>query len=274
MMTELGPKLRTWGVRDGESAAFSILYSDIGKQFYNTYGWEPFNSSHISIPTSYLQVPTYASLELPQARPLLASDLPKLCAVDEQLVRSSLKDAPADQTFVALLPDIATIRWHHARENFVGQELHGNAPEVKGAIVGTEPGKRIWCYFTRMFYNADPSKSEGNTLHILRIVVEERGLFTWERASAEVDLSAYIPAIAALFKAALEEARKWNMAEVEIWNPTEATVKAAQVLAPDAKVIDRDIESIASVMWYGARKSPGPVADEVDWLGNEKYGWC
>ena len=274
MMREVGALLKTWGVREGETAAFSILYSDIGKKFYNSVGWEPFNSSHVSIPTSFANIPTYASLDLPQARPLYAADLPKLCAVDEQLVRSSLQHAPKDKTFVALIPDIATIKWHHAREEFVANELHGKVPDVKGAIVGTEPGKRVWCYFTRMFYNGNPAESKDNTLHILRIVVEERGLFTWERASADADLSAYIPAIAALFRAALEEAKKWNMEVVETWNPTDPTFEAAQVLCPSAEVVDRDAESIASLMWYGARRTSGPVAEEVDWLGNEKYGWC
>ncbi|KIW06906.1 hypothetical protein, variant [Verruconis gallopava] len=274
MMKELAQKLKSGSVREGESVAFSILFSDIGKKFYNKMGWEPFNSSNISIPTFWKGTPPHASLDLPPSRPLFASDLPSLCAIDEQLVRSSLLHAPADKTFVALIPDIETIRWHHAREDFVAREIHGKSPDVKGAIVGTEPGKRVWCYFTRMFYNSNPNQSNGNTLHVLRIVVEERGLFTWERASADADMSAYIPAISSLFAAALSEAQKWNMHEVEIWNPTEPTVRAAQALYPGAKVIDRDNESIASLMWYGPRKTTGPVADEVDWLGNEKYGWC
>jgi GNAT superfamily N-acetyltransferase len=274
MMEEVGKMLKTWGVREGERAAFSILYSDIGKKFYNSVGWEPFNSSHISIPASFANVPTYASLDLPEVRPLYPSDLKSLCLADEQLVRSSMAEAPKDKTFVALTPDLATIKWHHAREEFVAQELHGKVPDVKGAIVGTEAGRRVWCYFTRMFYNGNPAESKGNTLHILRIVVEERGLFTWERASADADLSAYIPAIAALFKLALTEAKKWNMEGVEAWNPTEPTVKAAKVLCPSAKIVDRDQESIASLMWYGSRRNDGPVAEEVDWLGNEKYGWC
>jgi hypothetical protein len=74
---------------------------------------------------------------------------------------------------VALVPNIETIQWHHARENFVGMELHGKAPEVKGAIIGSEKGKRIWCLWTRMWYNNDPANAKGNTLHILRLVVED-----------------------------------------------------------------------------------------------------
>lgn len=271
MMQELATLLKTWGVRDGETAAFSILYSDIGKQFYHKFGWEPFNSSHISIPTSLVKAP---SRELPQARPLYSADLAELCMIDEQLVRSCLSRVPKDKTYVALIPDIATIRWHHAREEFVAQDLHDKVPDVKGAMVGTEFGQRVWCYFTRAFYNGNPAENKGNTLHILRIVVEEHGLFTWEQASADADLSAYVPAIAALFKLALEEAEKWNMAAVEAWNPTKPIVQAAQVLYLDANVVHRDAESIASLMWYGPRKQDGPIAEEVDWLGNEKYGWC
>jgi hypothetical protein len=210
---------------------------------------------------------------LPEARPLYASDLPELCAIDEKLLRKTIPMAKS-QVSVALTPDINTVRWHHAREEFVGKELRGKVPEIKGAIVGTEPGKRVWCYWNRMFYNPDPQACEENTLHILRLVVEERGMFTWAKASTDADMSKYIPAITALFKMAQKEAVEWNMAEVEIWNPTDATVKAAQALQPEAKVIHRDTESISSLMWYGERIKDGPVADYVDWLGNEKYGWC
>jgi len=185
-----------------------------------------------------------------------------------------LSVASSDQVSVALVPDIATISWHHAREEFVGKELHGKVPEIKGAIVGTEPGKRVWCYWTRMFYNSNPDACEENTLHILRIVVEERGMLTWEKANSNADMSQYIPAITALFKMAQKEAAEWNMADVEVWNPTDATVKAVQEIYPEAKVVQRDTESIASLMWYGERVKDGTVADYVDWLGNEKYGWC
>jgi hypothetical protein len=211
---------------------------------------------------------------LPEARLLYSSDLADLCSIDEKLVRKSiLGELARDQVSVAIVPDIATIRWHHAREEFVGKELHGKIPDIKGAIVGTEPGKRVWCYWNRMFYNPDPQASKENTLHILRLVVEEHGMFTWERASSDADMSQYIPAITALFKLAQKEADKWNMEEVEIWNPTDATVKAAQNLDPEATIIHRDTDSIASLMWYGERIKDGPVADFVDWLGNEKYGW-
>lgn len=145
---------------------------------------------------------------------------------------------------------------------------------IKGAIVGTEPGKRVWCYFNRVWYNPDPNSTKDNTLHILRLVVEDKGAFNWEKASHDEDMEAYIPAIAALFKLARKEAKEWNMDDVEIWNPNEATVKAVKSLAPEAEVVHRDEESIASLMWYGERPNDGPVTEYIDWLANEKYGWC
>ena len=69
-----------------------------------------------------------------------------LCKIDVAAIRQGLESRPKDsKTAVALLPDLETIQWQHARENFVGQELHGEVPKIKGAIVGEEKGKRVWC---------------------------------------------------------------------------------------------------------------------------------
>ncbi|QDS74177.1 hypothetical protein FKW77_001902 [Venturia effusa] len=279
MMKLLGEKLRTWQTSSDQRCAFSILYSDIGKKFYADHGWEPFDSAHISLSvaggsnvlTNGNESTNGHALE---ARPLYASDLPKLCAIDEQLIRQTATRAPPNKTFVALTPNHANISWHQAREDFVGHELYGRKPVVKGAIVGTEPGKRVWCYFNRVWYNPDPNSTQGNTLHILRLVVEEKGAFNWEKASQGDDMDVHVPAIAALFRLAKKEAQEWNMEDVEIWNPNGATVKAVKCLAPEAEVVHRDKESIASLMWYGERPNGGSVRDYVDWLANEKYGWC
>lgn len=167
-------------------------------------------------------------------------------------------------TAVALVPNVANIKWHHAREDFVGVELHGKAPKVKGAIIGTEKGKRVWCYWTRMWYNADKNQSKGNTLHILRLVIEDG-----------VAPDTVVTSIAALLARAQREAAGWHMAEVEAWSPTPEVVAAAQLLEPTAEVIDRDTESIASLMWYGEQPADGSsIADAIEWVGNEKYGWC
>ncbi|KAJ9648110.1 hypothetical protein H2199_001887 [Coniosporium tulheliwenetii] len=234
MMKELGKKLQTWQAE----------------------GWKkPVNGS-------------MKPQNLPEARPLYASDLAELCKIDEELLRKKMAGlASGGKTAVAMIPDIETIRWHHAREEFVANELYGKTPTIKGAIVGNESGKRIWCYWTRVWANSDPQQSKGNVLHVLRLVVEDD-------AGSEDDLS-NTPAIAALLAMAQSEAAKWHMAEVETWNPAKTTVAAAQLLEPEAEVVHRDAESIASLMWYGNQPvEEGHVGDVVTWLGNEKYAWC
>ncbi|KAJ4367357.1 hypothetical protein N0V83_006938 [Neocucurbitaria cava] len=271
MMKELGTALRTHQTDEKTQSLFSVLYSDIGKKFYNEFGWEPFNSSHISIHAD-ICVDTSG---LPSARPLYAEDLQELCEIDAAFVKRSLESRPkGSNTAVALLPDIDTIRWHHARENFVAMELHGKMPTIKGAIVGTEKGKRVWCYWNRTWYNPNAAEAKGNTLHVLRLVIEDGG---WEETVTRhingdsVDYS-HEAAVAALLAIAQREAEEWKLEDVEMWSPTSTAVTAAQRLDPSAKVIARDTSSIASLQWFS--EHDGPVADKIDWIGNEKYGWC
>jgi hypothetical protein len=201
--------------------------------------------------------------DLPRVRPVYAKDLEELCKIDVAAIRRSLESRSKDsKTTVALLPDLETIQWHHARENFVGQELRGEEPMVKGAIVGEEKGKRVWCYWTRMWYNQNRYEAKGNTFHILRLVIEDGG-------SGE---DSYEAAIVALLDFAQREAEHWRMEHVEMWTPSSTTLAAAKKLDPSAKVTDRDMESIACLQWFP--EHDGPVADKIEWVGNEKYGWC
>jgi hypothetical protein len=208
---------------------------------------------------------------LPVARPLLAADLPALCLADEKLIRKSMKQgiASIDGSFLVLIPDIQTIRWHHAREEFVGLELHGRTPEIKGAIVDDGVGRRVWCYWTRMWYNEDPRRCDENTLHILRLVVEAKGIVDWELSHFDGEERRRLaPSIAALLALAQQEAAKWNLEGVEVWNPNSITIQAARLLHSSLDIYHRDSESIPSLRW---NKS---ASHHMVWLGNEKYGWC
>jgi hypothetical protein len=205
---------------------------------------------------------------------LYTTDLEELCKIDVAAIRRSLASRPKDsKTAVALLPDLETIQWQHARENFVGQEIHGDIPKIKGAIVGTEEGKRVWCYFTRMFYNQNPNEAKGNTFHILRLVIEHgSGDESSDNQNGDSVAHRHEADIAALLAYAQGEAARWKMEHVEMWTPSSTALAAAQKLDPSAKVIDRDMESIACLQWFP--EHDGPVADKIEWIGNEKYGWC
>lgn len=258
MMEELGKKLRGW---QGKEALGSVLYSDIGKVFYAKKGWRPMPSGHVALPPK-----ESAGSGLPETRLLKADDLPALCKMDEQLLRGRLqKRGASDKPALALLPDISTIRWHHAREEFVANELYGTKPLIKGAVAGKD-GERVWCYWTRIF--ANPEK-EPPVLHILRLVVEDENFSDFEPASETSNKkgSPIVQAIAAVFAEAQKQAKEWGMSEAQMWNPSGTTLAGARVLGEGAQVVEREEDSIASLNWFGE-------GQEVEWVCNEKFGWC
>jgi hypothetical protein len=142
----------------------------------------------------------------------------------------------------------------------VANELLGKAPYVKGATA-TVNGQRVHAVWTRVFGNATPGQTEGNTMHILRIVVEDEDLDI-ESQDFSPD---HIAAIAAVLRVAQKEAHEWHMNEIELWNPHPRTLMAAQSIDSSANLIHRDTDSIASLKWYGGGEEP------VTWLENEKY---
>jgi len=171
---------------------------------------------------------------------------------------------------VVLLPDHATMVWHHAREAFVANELYGKAkapPVVKGAISTIEKLKvDVWAIWSRVFYNPDITQRKDNTLHILRLVLPDHGGADGQASDTEAE----VRAIASVLRVAQKEADEWNMESVNIWNPDERTIKAARLLSADAQIVHREKDSIASLKWYG------PVEDEASltWVDIEKYTWC
>lgn len=221
-------------------------------------GWHPHPSSHVHLPPRQqsTKVTTNSSVRL-----LHTEDLAELCARDEAQLRSKL--ARRAGIAVALVPDIQTIQWHHAREEFVSNELLGKKPLIKGALV-TTGSDTVWCIWSRTWTNSDKDQSEGNTLYILRLVVESDNLDESKDHKPE-----HIDAIAAVLGVAQEQAMEWHMAEVEIWNPHPRTTAAAEKLDPEVAIVHREDESITSLKWYGDDDEKS-----VKWVENEKYGWC
>lgn len=201
--------------------------------------------------------------------PLYAGDLAELCKADAIALQDKLARPPAEKSgvSVALIPDLATIQWHHAREEFVAKELLGKVPQVKGAIVQGERGQRVWCIWTRTF----GSEQGGNTLNILRIVIEGEVEEVAFRNGTEEPNRWQILAASSVLRSACLEAANWTMQDIQLWNPTHLTILAAKQLEPTTKIIEREDDSIASLRWHGPQLDSNA---ELTWVGNEKYGWC
>lgn len=253
MMKELGPALRTWQAdakaQNEGLIPFSILYSDIGN-FYERFGWEAFPSSHFEFA---LGTPNALPNEHEHgANKIQAEEVPEYCQQDCTLLIKSLQEAQDSKVRVALVPSTETMQWHHSREDFVTSKLFDKSPACKGAVSG-EPGSRVWALFTRMYYG----HADDDILYILRLVVED-GMESEENAQR----------LKAVLEIAKEEARQWNAVRVDMWNPTPVAKSLIAKTGLEFREVARDKESIPSLLDYQGHQ------EEIEWVANEKYGWC
>lgn len=274
MLRELGPVLKGWqtdkSIKGREECAFSILYSDIGKKYYAKHGWLPFPSTHIFFPptpvattngTTGTNGTSSSEHASERATPLADADIEALCTLDEKYIRKEMQQQSAkdNKVHVAVVPDYETMQWHHHREDFMTSRIFGTSPTTRGAIAGP-PGRRVWAIWTRSFYGPVEKVESGNTLHFLRLVVED-----------ESDVEGNAERLRGIVRIAKREAGQWKCVGVEIWNPTETVRTLVSKMGEGHSEVDREEESIASLMWYGEGSGS---ADEVVWVGNEKFGWC
>ena len=264
MMTELGKNLTTWQQPNGDKGLFSVLYSDIGVKFYSRFGWKAFPSTHIHFEP--LSNPIYEAdcKKLPEVEDLVTSDLvtsdlsqlPAAHYVEQELLSQS-KQRP-DTPFVAFKPDVDHFQWHHAREEFVAAQLGLPFPRVKGAIHRPTGIAMIW---TRVFL----AKQKDWQLHCLHTIIPPEAKDSIEGMRA----------LSALLLRAQKEAGTWDLpGGVEVWDPSDLIVAAAQRLRADVndkvEIIHRDQEHVSSLRWIGA----GNDVEDVVWDYNQKYAWC
>ncbi|KAI1614869.1 hypothetical protein EDD37DRAFT_650118 [Exophiala viscosa] len=257
MMRELGKRLESWQKLQDLPNAFSVLYSDIGPNFYARHGWKVFPSTHIYL--APLQQNDYerAQGQLPSIEALTMSDLqhiPTVKYVEQRLQEQST--IQPNKTYVAIRPDLEHFGWHTARDEFQCQLLGKGHPTIKGAIHRETGLALIWC---RVF----ATREHDWQLHILHTVIPPE---TQNSGDAQ-------GAIAALLLRAQLEASQWDMAAgVEVWDPTELTLAAAQKLKSaeqgKVEVITRDKEHLCSLRWNSHDN------EDVVWLADEKYAWC
>ena len=256
LMRELAKVLPTWQTETRRCIG-SVLYSDIGKTYYAKLGWHPFpNNNHVDFD------PAIAS-KSPQATPLLAGDLAQLCKEDEAMVWKAMRSTPRQRMRMMLVPDLDHMLWHHRKEEFACERLFGKQPQVKGAIAG-RPGNRIWAIWTHRFYGDPESASSDNTLYILRLVIENQAV-----DAAQIELQAV--QLKAVLQVAQAEAAEWKLRSVKLWDPSPLARKLIERTGIAHQRVEREHESIASLLWYGDGSGN---EDMLEWVGNEKYAWC
>ena len=261
LMKELAKVLRTFQAETMKPIG-SVLYSDIGKKYYADLGWHPFPvNTHIELDPS-------AAPEGPRATQLLSRDLEKLCEEDETMIRKELTSTPSNGKIrMMLVPDLDHMLWHHSKEEFVCKKLFGKQPQIKGAIVG-QHGDRMWAIWTHRFYGNPNSASSENTLYILRLVIDNQAITNTSNAEQR---ERQVEQMRAILQAAQDEAAEWKLHRVMMWDPTPRVLDLVEQTEIQYRKRERDHEGIASLLWYGDGSGK---EDTLEWLGNEKYGWC
>ena len=258
LMQELAMILPNWQT-ESKNCVGSVLYSDIGKTYYAKLGWRPIPlSNHIEFDP--LQIS-----ELPQVgiSPIAEADLDELCKDDEAMIWRSMTSSSSRKTLMMLVPDLDHMLWHHRKEEFACDKLFGRYPHVKGVMTG-ELNDRMWVIWTHRYYGHPHSISSNNTLYILRVVIENQGKDREQREHQ-------VEQMRAILRAAQHEAAEWELDCVKVWDPANLIQDIVERTGIQHRKVEREDESIASLLWFGEGSSKD---DTVEWLGNEKYGWC
>ncbi|KAI0444189.1 hypothetical protein F4803DRAFT_512325 [Xylaria telfairii] len=272
-MKEIAKVLHGWQSEHGKSIG-SVLYSDIGKEYYARLGWLPNpRNEHFIFPSVKMEKPALAQL-VPE------SELEALCLRDEVIVRKAMETTSTVRKRVVILPDLDHMLWHIRKADFATNYIFGKKPEAKGAIAGI-PGKQVWAVWEHRYYGHPdhPHKGEEddrNVLYILRLVVEgddtankphEGQLPPATDAYAEQST-----ALKAVLQAAQAEASEWRLSHVQLWEPSPLVQSLIKQSGLDATRVERQESSIASVLWFG--EDADTLDEAPTWVNNEQYAWC
>jgi GNAT superfamily N-acetyltransferase len=267
LLQEVARLLPIWQVSEKRCMA-SVLFSDVGKEFYAKLGWHPFPSYHIEL-TPY-------PLRTVQAIPIFENDVSALCQEDENMTRQSMEALISNKILFMIVPDHANMLWHHRKEELICQYLFKRRPIVKGAMSGKR-GNRIWAIWARAFYGSLEDVNSGNSLYILRLVIENQDIlmrYTKQNIKSLEDEKHYnmqVENLKTVLHAAQAEADHWKLQCVQLWNPTDQIQQLVDRTGIQYRKKYREQEGVCSLLWYGEGKG---TSDHVEWICNEKYGYC
>ena len=268
LLNDLGEVLPGWQVEQNKPVVASVLFSDVGKKFYATVGWNPFPSYHIDFDP--------AVVEYPGAARIVAEKIDRYCQDDEELCRQAMAQPnTCGKTRYMILPDRDHIVWHHRKEEFACQKLFGKTPRAKGAVSGA-PGNRVWAIWSHRFYGPPEVKTSGNTLYLLRLVIEnqiplEKALEAGTLFDTKALVRPPIEELKAVLQTAQNEAAEWGLQQVKLWTPSPLIERLIKETGIKHQREDRKSMGICSLRWYGEGNGR---EDGLDWIGDGFYYYC
>lgn len=230
----------------------SVLYSDIGRQYYSNLGWSVFPAEQATL---YLLPGGDFKISQPgRTKFVTKEEIRPLCDRDVADLTARFRGmADNARMHVAFVPDYAQIAWQLAREEFMARAMYKKDVQNRGAITDDACS---WVYWDHDWH--------GKKLKVQRII-------TPESASAEQRAAD----MTALLEAALAEAKAWGLQKVLVWNPDETMTRGIKEVGniheTDVPIIfdERSDGSIPSFRWVGGKDVSNTV-----WEENFYYCWC
>ena len=241
MMQLLSRRLRE--ITGGQG--ISVLYSDVGPQFYDKNGgWKSVDAFELELKASEafhgIENPTSISLE----RAIEAIER------DARRVREEFATmADCDATVVQLIPQYGELEWAHMRGKHAAERFKVEVGDIVGAEVST-PRDEDWGYI--LWFH----EFKESSLTVLRLR---------EPAS---DFS-----LLGLLQAALDEARRCHLSKITMWTSSRRleTLTGCQITCRTS--------SLPALLFLGEgegtdRNDPGSETRKLVWQNIEKLGWC
>ena len=190
-------------------------------------------------------------LSLPITRALTSKDISSLCERDVKDIEAKFEklEVGSNEIHMAVVPTEEIISWLHDRAVFTSMKISGQVPQSHGRMCERAD---VW-----LFWFHDFRKQQ---LAVQRVGGHVEG--------SELQTTA----IARLLLDALEEASRWNLAKVVVWNPSSGLTCAMKILKDrfgvEVETEERIGRRIPSVRW---KASNGTEAITVQL--NEFYAW-
>ncbi|GMF22695.1 unnamed protein product [Phytophthora fragariaefolia] len=231
-------------------ALVSVLYSDIGPTYYDKLGWKLHPSKMATLGVAQPHSTKLSESEVAIESLFLDDKLDAFFQVDNARFVEELSDARfgGKEAFV-VLPTRDSLEWQFCIGVHFARVREYDEPPSRCGVKVDKDAFAIWCH-----------NLKESTLYVVRARFPETG----ERAAETTRL---------LLNAAFEEARRFKLTKVAIWDPPPALLIDDVRSHLEIEFEERE-DSLSSAMVFSRGSGQGDGNSVLPyWLGNEKYAW-
>lgn len=211
-------------------------------------------------------MPPTAGEACPEWEPITDNNLHEILDRDASLLRDELtaqiEDSPEGTTLFAVVPEPRSDGWHRSRENFFLRHLK------------QDPSLRIDRYGVFLSAQCSPSGSSLNTLRYITWFHEfrrEELIVMRFRHGLDKDHPEAKQEALLLLQQAVEEAKRWQLKKVIIWNPHPILCEWTKLQAQERS---KGFSCLGVCQGPSVDEQHSAPISHIEWVMNEYYSWC